>query len=175
MVCYCDDCQAFARFLSTPGVLDVAGGTEAIQVAPARVRITAGADQLRCVRLSSKGLHRWYTECCRTPLANTHPRVPFVGLIHSFVDAPRDGHARDAVLGAMLCQAHARFAIGPLPQDAPPKVNLVHVWRFGRVMLGWWTRGLGRPSPFFDPRSRAPRAVPRVLEPDERAALHAAR
>jgi hypothetical protein len=38
-------------------------------------------------------------------------------------------------------------------------------------MLGWWLRGLGRPTPFFDHRTKAPRAVPRVLTPSERAAL----
>jgi hypothetical protein len=29
--------------------------------------------------------------------------------------------------------------------------------------LGWWLRGLGRPSPFFDNRTNAPRSVTRVL------------
>src|SRR5262249_26140385 len=31
--------------------------------------------------------------------------------------------------------------------------------------------GAGRPSPFFDDRTKAPRSVPRVLTPSERAAL----
>jgi hypothetical protein len=38
-------------------------------------------------------------------------------------------------------------------------------------MLGWWVRGLARPTPFFDDRMKAPRAVPRVLTPSERAML----
>ena len=38
-------------------------------------------------------------------------------------------------------------------------------------MLGWWVRGLGRPTPFFDDWTKAPRAVPRVLTRSERAAL----
>jgi hypothetical protein len=32
-------------------------------------------------------------------------------------------------------------------------------------------RGLARPTPFFDDRTKAPRAVPHVLAPGERAAL----
>jgi hypothetical protein len=38
-------------------------------------------------------------------------------------------------------------------------------------MLGWWVRGLGRPTPFFDDLTKAPRAVPHVLTQSERAAL----
>jgi hypothetical protein len=171
VLCYCRDCRAFARFVGTPGVLDSAGGTEVVFVAPAQLRFTAGDDRLRCVRLSNKGMHRWYTECCRTPVANTGPRMPFVGLIHSFVDVPREGGARDEMLGAALCHSQPRSAAGPLPPDAPPKVNLAHVARIASVLAGWWMRGITRPSPFFDARSKAPRAAPRVLEPSEREAL----
>jgi hypothetical protein len=32
-------------------------------------------------------------------------------------------------------------------------------------------RGLNRPTPFFDDRTKAPRAVPRPLTPSERAVL----
>ncbi len=45
--------------------------------------------------------------------------------------------------------------------------------RRGSKMLGWWVRGLGRPTPFFDERAKAPLAVPRVLTPSERAAADA--
>jgi hypothetical protein len=38
-------------------------------------------------------------------------------------------------------------------------------------MLRWWARGLARPSPFFDERTGAPRAEPRMFTPVERAAL----
>jgi len=33
---------------------------------------------------------------------------------------------------------------------------------------GWWVRGLALPSPFFDERTGAPRAAPRVLTGGER-------
>ena len=41
-VCYCKDCQAFARFLERPDVLDPAGGTDIFQMPPARVKLNAG-------------------------------------------------------------------------------------------------------------------------------------
>ena len=86
-ICYCKDCQAFARFLDRPDVLDQAGGTDIFQVAAASVKLTAGVDALRCLSFSGKVL-RWHADCCRTPLANTAAtaRLPVVALIHSFMD-----------------------------------------------------------------------------------------
>jgi hypothetical protein len=57
-VCYCTDCQAFARFLDRADVLDPAGGTDIFHMPPARVKLTAGTDAMRCLRLSNKVL-RW--------------------------------------------------------------------------------------------------------------------
>jgi hypothetical protein len=70
-VCYCTDCQAFPRFLDRADVLDGAGGTDIFQLPPGRVKLTAGADALRCVNLGNRGVFRWYSDCCRTPIANT--------------------------------------------------------------------------------------------------------
>ncbi len=86
-VCYCTDCQAFARMFQQPDVLDAAGGTAILQMAAGRVTLTAGTDALRCLAFSGKVL-RWYAECCRTPIANTaaSARFPVVALIHSFMD-----------------------------------------------------------------------------------------
>jgi hypothetical protein len=53
-VCYCMDCQAFARFLEPPDVLDAAGGTDIFQMPMGRVKLIEGADALRCLRFSSK-------------------------------------------------------------------------------------------------------------------------
>ena len=37
---------------------------------------------------------------------------------------------------------------------------LPHINSGALRVLGWWLRGLGRPTPFFDERTKAPRAVP---------------
>jgi len=168
-VCYCGDCQAFARFLERPDVLDAAGGTDIFHMPAGRVKLTGGTDAVRCLHFSEK-VFRWYTECCRTPIANTAgPRFPVVGLIHSFMDHAADGRSRDEALGAPLCRIFERSAIGPLPPNAPPARSLGLVALRMPTLLGWWLRGLGRPNPFF--ADDAPLSVPRVFTPDERAAL----
>ena len=169
-VCYCKDCQAFARFLDRPDVLDAAGGTDIFQLAPARVKLTEGTDAIRCISLSKRVL-RWYTECCRSPIGNTaaDPRFPIVAIIHSFMD--HEGQLRDEGLGTRLCRIYERSATGPLPADAPPPPSLRVFGQRASKLLGWWVRGLNRPTPFFDDRTKAPRAVPRVLTESERAAL----
>jgi len=172
VVCYCKDCQAFARFLERADVLDPAGGTDIFQMPPGRVKLTAGTDAMRCLRLSNKVL-RWYSDCCRTPIANTaaRPHFPVIGVVHSFMDHEAHGRSRDEVLGPPLCRIYERSAVGPLPPNAPDPPSLGVFARRASRMLGWRVRGLDRPTPFFDDRTKAPRAVPRVLTRSERAAL----
>jgi len=171
-LCYCHDCQAFARYLGRPDVLDAAGGTDIVHMPPARVKLVHGADQLRCLQLSPKVL-RWYAGCCRTPIANgaASASFPAIAIIHSFMDHAADGRPRDQVVGPALCRIFERSATGPLPADAPPPPPLSLFVRRGSRLLGWWMRGLATPSPLFDARTQAPRAAPTVLTPGERAAL----
>lgn len=149
-VCYCDDCQAFARYLDKADeVLDDCGGTEVFQLPPARVRITEGREQIRCVRLTPKGTYRWYTGCCGTPIGNTlSAGWSFLGMIHNFID---DAVDRDAVLGPVRGYVYVKYASKSLPEERrktgdSPRLIL-------RAMLkvaGWKLKGLNRPSPFFD-------------------------
>lgn len=170
-VCYCKDCQAFARCLDRADVLDAAGGSDIFQIPPARVELTSGADALRCLRLSATGVLRWYTACCATPIANTAPgpRFPAVALIHSFMDHEASGRSRDEALGPPLCRIYEHSAVGPLPTGAPPPLSLRISARRASKILAWWMRGLARPTPFFHDRTGAPRSMPRVVTPDERA------
>ena len=171
LVCYCDDCQAFAHFLERPDVLDAHGGTDIFPIAPAQLRITSAGDSLRCMRLSDKGMFRWYTDCCRTPIGNTLQRIPYVGLIHAFVDHQADGRPRDAVMGKPLGYVQRRFAVGGPVSDGLPGLSAGLVLRVARLLLTSWVRGKGTPSPFFEDKTRSPRAEPRVLSVAEREGL----
>ena len=139
---------------------------------PGRVKLTAGTDAMRCLRLANKVL-RWYTECCWTPVANPPavPGFPVIGMVHSFMDHEAAGRSRDEALGPPLCRLYERSAVGPLPPNAPGPPSLGAYAGHASKILGWWVRGLNRPTPFFDDRTKAPRAVPRVLTRRERAAL----
>jgi hypothetical protein len=171
-VCYCQDCQAFARFLERPDVLDSAGGTDIFQLPPGRMKFVAGGDAVRCLRFSSK-VFRWYTDCCRTPIGNTAagPRFPVVGLIHSFMSDQANGCSREEVLGPPLCRIYERSAIALLPPNAPPPPSLRVFARRASKIFGWWWRGLGRPTPFFDEITKAPLSAPRVLARSDRAVV----
>jgi hypothetical protein len=177
-ICYCKDCQVFAHFLERADVLDAAGGTDIFQMPPGRVTLAAGTDAVRCLRLSNKGVLRWYAACCRTAIANTADRTgfPVIGVIHSVMDDafPENlavGRSRDEVLGPPLCRIHERSAVGPLPPTAPLPPSFRVFARRGAKLLGWWLRGRHRPSPLFDERTKAPLSLPRVLTPSERADL----
>lgn len=170
-VCYCKDCQAFARFLGRSDVLDAAGGTDIFQMPAARVKLIGGSDAMRCLSFSGTVL-RWYAECCQTPIANAAAGFPIVALIHSFMSDGIDDRSRDEVLSPPRCRIYEHSAAGPLPPNAPPPMSLrVFFYRTSKV-LGWWIRGLGRPNPFFDEHTKAPLSGPRVFTPSERAVLH---
>jgi Family of unknown function (DUF6151) len=172
MVCYCDDCQAFAHFLERRDVLDQWGGSDVFALAPRSLRITDGVDQLRCVRLSPKGTFRWYAGCCRTPIGNSiGPHMPFIGLIHSFMDHRGDGRTRDAALGKPAAYVQGRFAIGGTPPHAHPSSPLGVVLRALGFIARWLVTGKGTPSPFYD-ASKRPIVAPKVLTADERAAVY---
>ena len=171
LVCYCDDCQSFAHFLGRADqVLDSHGGTDIFQMSPARLQITQGAEHLACMRLTAKGLFRWYTDCCKTPIGNTPPtrHLPLVGLIHCCTDLAANGRLRDAVLGPVRARVFGRFAKGdrtaPDAHDRAPVSMFLHLAGF---LLMARLRGDHKRSPFFDARTGEPIATPRVLSEDE--------
>lgn len=173
LACYCRDCQCFAWFLERPELLDRHGGSEIVQLSPARVSFHAGHDRLACMRLSAKGLWRWYASCCRTPLANSMTMPPFVGLLSSAWDPELDAGARDALLGRLRARVNGPgHAAADGSMAKIDKVPLGAIAASIRVMFGGVLRGEQRPSPFFDDDG-APKVAPRVLEPAERAALQA--
>jgi Family of unknown function (DUF6151) len=170
-ICYCTDCQAFARFLERPDVLDAAGGTNIFHMPMGRVKLIAGTGAVRCLQFSGR-VFRWYADCCRTPMANTAgPRFPVGGLIHSFIDREADGRSRDETLSVPLCRLFEHSATGPLPPDAPPPRSFGLIASRLPKLLGWWLRGQGRPNPFFDAHTGAPLSAPRVFTPSERSVL----
>lgn len=170
LVCMCDDCQAYAHWLGRADlILDPSGGTEIVQMTPAQVRITGGHEQIRCVRLGPKGLMRWHTACCHTPIANTldSARVPFLGMPVVFL-RERD----DATLGPILARIQARYGKPPLPPGSHPRGPIGLILRSIRLLLAGWLRGAASPSPLFDAAGK-PIVAPQVLTPDERERLRA--
>lgn len=162
IVCYCDSCQAFPIALGkADAVLDEYGGTEIYQLPPAHLAIIGGVESIRCLRLSEKGLHRFYAGCCDTPLANAPgPGLPFVGLL---VFADTDPERRDERLGPIRAHLNVDGAKRSLPPERKgglPRVLL----RILSQMVIWRLRGVTRPHPFFRDDGRA------IVEPEVRGA-----
>jgi hypothetical protein len=100
IVCYCEDCQAFAHQLGRADLLNAKGGSDIIQVAPATVSFTQGAHRIVGLRLTPKGLYRWHASCCNTPIGSTMgPALPFVGIVAQAFAATR----LDDVVGSADC------------------------------------------------------------------------
>jgi hypothetical protein len=168
-VCYCNDCQAFAKALDRVDVLDANGGTDIFQLSQARFEFTHGVEHVAWLRLTPKGLARWYASCCNTPIGNTlaSPGVPFVGVIRAFVREP----ASDA-LGPIRARVFRECATGDaaaIPPDNQSRWTML--LRIFGLVISWRLRGDHKRSPFFDAATGAPLKEPRILTEAERAAL----
>jgi len=167
-VCYCYDCQAFAHFLGkSEEILDDRGGSEVIQVLPSNVTLTEGVEALACVRLTAKGLLRWYAGCCNTPIGNTldNFKISFIGLVHTCLES--SGRPLQESFGPVRAWVNTKGA------KATPKPKVVGM---GTTIL-WFLANVARAridgsyrrTPFFFVDNGTPIVAPRVLSPDELA------
>jgi len=169
-VCYCKDCQAFARFLGREdALLDDRGGCESIQALPKDVTFRQGAQHLACVRLSESGLLRWYAACCNTPIGATPAtsKLPFVGLARACLESASPTVASS--FGPVRHCTYVGGAIGrpkPEPFGGPGFV----VWLIRNRLRARFTGGF-RVNPFFDTATDQPVVPPRVLSIAERESL----
>lgn len=165
--CYCRDCQAYARWLDRPGVVDAQGGTDMVAMNPAGVHITSGSEQIACMSLSEKGILRWYAGCCRTPLGNTprDAKIAYVGVVGMGLSPARE---MDEAFGppgrTVINSGSARGKV-----KATPVGFVVGGLRILRNIVGARSRKQG-PTLFFDGEGQPIRKV-EVLSAAERAAL----
>jgi hypothetical protein len=171
VVCHCDDCQAFLHHLERADLLDERGGTDVIQVAPSTITFDEGVEHIAGVRLSPKGLYRWYASCCQTPLGNTlRPSVPFIGIPPELFHGAPDARQRDAIFGPPRGAVFGQFAIGEAPPGST-KPNLRLLASIARRILGWKLKGQTWPHPFFDRATGAPKPPLTTLSREARSAL----
>jgi len=169
VVCYCDDCQAFAHHLGRADLLDAHGGSDIVQVAPASITFERGAERIVGLRLGPKGLYRWYASCCKTPVGNTvSPAIPFVGIIAHAFEGTSGGP--DAIFGPPIGAIYGKYAVGTAPEGST-SLNLSLYARAIRMVLGWRLRGRAWPNPFFDRATGMPTRPVTTLSRAERDAV----
>jgi hypothetical protein len=171
-VCYCRDCQAYARFLGSPGIVDRDGGTEVVASLPMHVRFTRGVDSIACMSLSERGLLRWYASCCDTPIGNTprNPKIPYVGVVHCCVEG--GAPAIDRALGRKRIVVNTKSARKHV--RSTPLASSVAVLKLMAAAAGARMSGAYRNNPFFVHASRTPIRPVRVLSDAERARVYGA-
>jgi hypothetical protein len=166
-VCYCNDCQAFARFLgTTDDILDDMGGTDVLATLPKYVTFTHGAEVLACMSLSEHGMLRWYASCCRTPIGNT-PRdfkVSHVGLVHTCLEDP--GKPLENSFSPVRMRVNTKSAKGK--PTLMPLSTTASVLRFLASLVRARLDGSYKSTPFFVPDRGTPVVPPKVLTRSER-------
>lgn len=176
LVCYCEDCQAYARHLDpSEPVLGPHGGTDLVQVSPAHFRIKRGMEKLGNLRLSESGIYRWHATCCNTPLCNTppNPAMPFIALItnnlmcNQSTLANKVGPVR---LGMCAGSQHPISADWPTARNFGFKVLTRTLLNIGR----WRIAGDHTRSILIDSDTGKPVVEPYTLNDTERKVLYTA-
>lgn len=170
VVCYCDDCQLFAHYLGRANdILDPHGGTDILQMSPAHLRIDKGADRVACLRLRPKGLFRWYTECCKTPIGNTLPtsKVPYLGMVTHLLLRSLGDQERENALGEVQLRVHTRFAKGDVSgARCHERIPLIKFFPLAGKLIRWRLQGGMTPSSFFNEKGK-PVSEPHILAGNE--------
>lgn len=167
-VCYCDDCQAFAHHLGRADLLGPHAGSDIVQASLSSLSFDRGREHLACVRLFPRGLYRFHTTCCDTPVGNTvGPLLPFVGLLRSVFTGVDDA-TLTAAFGPVRGEIFGNYAIGAAKPKTPSFALVVHT---APLLLRWKLGGKAWPNPFFAKGKREPVVPVRVLTREERDAL----
>jgi hypothetical protein len=163
-VCYCVDCRAFVRHLGQEDrILDAQGGSQLYQAQPYQVAFLSGTDHLAVMKLSEKGLYRWYATCCDTPLGLTAgtPKISFASFLVANMHPPLD------TLGPVRFRYKADQALSTVTEAKGSLIGFAA--RTTRNAMRSRLNGKWRKTPFFDAQSGQSIVLPRVLSPEERA------
>jgi hypothetical protein len=172
-VCYCRDCQAYARALGTPGILDEHGGTSVVASLPHRVHLTGGVDALACLSLRQGGLLRWYAACCNTPIGNTprNPALPYVGVLDGCLEGTSPTIERS--FGDCHVAVNTKSASGEV--HATPVAAALGVLGLAASAVRARFTDTERQNPFFVPGTDTPIRPVRVLSAEERERAYGGR
>ena len=158
LVCYCDDCQNFLKQINRTELMDECGGSEIIPIYPTDFKIIEGKDKLVCLRLTPKGLLRWYTSCCKTPFGNTRPGFPWLGLL-SVVYEKSDLQQ----LGPIKSRVCGKFAIKKPPMGTPDNMKFTDIFVVAPFLLKGFILKKSSPSVFFKEDNKTPIVSPHII------------
>ncbi len=168
LICYCDDCQAFLQYIKRTDLLNANGGTEIIPAYPADIKMIAGKDVVRCVRLHAKGMFRFFTSCCQTPIANTDPTRAWAG-INRRMYITKDPSRLDRELGPVKSSIMGKYARGTPPAGTPQTFDFKGMVTVLPFIIKGKVFGKSKHSPFFD--NGAAIVVPKILTVEERSQI----
>lgn len=143
IMCYCESCRAFAEDLGAGDIIDAAGGSDLLQMPPDAFTFTQGTQHLAWSKITEKGPVRWFTTCCRTPIANTlgSPALPFLTLQTAYFQPPE-------ATGPVSARVNRKGATGHIEGE------MGSIWRvlgaFGARAIKARINGSYRKNPFFD-------------------------
>jgi hypothetical protein len=148
VICYCSDCQAYARYLDKAETLNSWGGSDIVQLPASCLRIISGQEQIAGLKLSSKPTIRWHAKCCNSPIANmSSPSSPALGILAASFHKSRD--QLDMHLGRPIGCIHGQDATVHMP-SLGTGISVAVILSAVPKAIFWALTGKGKPNPFLD-------------------------
>jgi hypothetical protein len=171
-ICLCDDCQAYVHYIQRTDILDANGGTDIIPVMPLHYTFQSGIEHLKCIRLSSKGMFRWYASCCNSPMGNSmsSSAIPYVGVPAHVFAKKYSAEQIEIEFGPIRERIQAKYAKGALPPLSQKKVSFIFLLRVIKLITFALLIGAGKPFPFVK-KDGSLISEPYILSKNEREAL----
>jgi len=173
VVCYCEYCQGYAHLLGRPQrVLDERGGSQLLQTRQSNVSFTSSLETLVCLRLTARGMLRWYARCCGTPIGNTpaNPQLSFISMAPACLDT--GGVPLAELFGPVTAWCSTCDAKGRPKPKAAGRTRMMR-WLFDTT-LNARLNGDYKRTPFFHPDTGAPVVKLRIVRPTELVGVMAA-
>ncbi len=161
IVCYCDDCQNYLKIIKREDLLDPYGGIEIIPVYPTNYHFLSGIDKLKCLRLTSHGLYRWYTHCCNSPIGNTTTSIPWVGIFHNAFKLENNNYLE--VFGPVKSRVMGHFKTKETPFKVSNKLSLKDILVVCPFILKGLIKNKKKGSPFFKKDNSTPIIGPEII------------
>ncbi|MEJ6391397.1 DUF6151 family protein [Gymnodinialimonas ulvae] len=164
LTCHCRDCRAFqvAVGRDDPGATN---GVHIVQIAPAGMEVTQGAEHLAALRLSPRGPLRFYAACCGSPVATTPSKLalPFAGVLAEMIED-------QSALGRVRAQVNITGPDGRVTHKRMGRVVRALFANAGAALLN----GDRKKTPFFDAETGKPVVVPVLLDKGRKAEIYRA-
>lgn len=141
VVCGCQGCRSFPKYMGKSHLLDKHDGTDIVQTSCKQLSIARGKESIAAIQQTPSGVVRFYCKECKTPLFNAMktPKMPMIGILRKCIE----------IDDAMLGEVKARVMHKDKSANSSVFKTAAAMFRVTRLIFSWWVAKDFQKSPLF--------------------------